>query len=84
MRRYAVNIRGKRYIWRERMDSKPWYLSKTVWVNVLLLIVSIGDALLGSPLVRGTPVADHITSVVAAVNLALRFLTGVPLGIFRE
>lgn len=56
-------------------NAKPWYLSKTVWVNVLLLIASIGDALLGSPLVNGTPLADHIASAVSAVNLVLRFLT---------
>lgn len=82
-RRYEINIRGRRYILKAdgvTMDEKPWYLSKTVWINVLLLVVSICDALLGSPLVSGTPVADHITSVVSAVNLVLRFLTVAPLG----
>lgn len=61
------------------MDSKRWWQSKTVWINVLTLVVSVGDLLLGSPLVSGTSAADYIVSMVAAANLALRFVTVLPL-----
>jgi uncharacterized membrane-anchored protein len=48
---------------------KPWYLSKTIWVNVLAIItVFWGSGLLGwNPEIQIT--------ILGVVNIALRFVT---------
>lgn len=57
-------------------STKSFYLSKTVWVNALTLVVGVAGYLAGHQLI-----ADHASAVAAlvafqgAVNVALRFLT---------
>lgn len=53
------------------MDPKPFYLSKTFWVNLIMAICpSIPGA---GPFVSSHPMI--IVEIFAAVNIALRFVT---------
>ena len=55
---------------------KDWYKSKTLIVNTLSLVVAVVTAAAGTTLVQDHPqVAAGLTAVLAAVNVALRFLT---------
>lgn len=64
---------------------KPWYLSKTVWVNVLTLIVAILGLLAGNDLIAQHPqVVAAIASSVAAINVLLRFLTSDALSFWSD
>lgn len=58
------------------MESKPWYMSKTLWVNALMLILSIvqSDMVLSLNIVS----PEVIAVIITAVNFILRFLTTQP------
>jgi uncharacterized membrane protein len=53
-------------------DTKAWYWSKTLWINVLMFLLTLAqsDLLIGMNL---DP--KIIASIVAVVNIVLRFLT---------
>jgi len=54
------------------MNTKPWYQSKTLWFNVLTLVVAVAA---GFGFAEFEPNQEVITiagGVVALVNLALR------------
>lgn len=57
------------------MDSKKWYLSKTIWINL------IAAAAMGIQLVVGEVWLDTEVQVgiLAIVNLAVRLITKQPL-----
>lgn len=60
---------------------KNWYASKTVIVNTLSLSVGLLTVLAGSELVASHPqAAAMIGTALAGVNIALRFVTKVPVG----
>lgn len=55
--------------------SKPWYVSKTIWVNAIAL------AGVGVMYYTGTPIsAEEGVGILAVVNLFLRVFTGKKLG----
>ena len=59
-------------------DAKPFWASKTLWVNVLALIASVTGAFgidLGLTPEMQTSV---VGGVMGAVNIALRFVTDKP------
>jgi hypothetical protein len=57
------------------VDSKKWYLSKTLWVNIIQIILDM--LTLTGWLV---PIAGPIIGIVASVlNIILRILKVVPL-----
>lgn len=58
------------------MESKPWYMSKTLWVNALMLILSMvqSDMVLSLNIVS----PEVIAVIITAVNFILRFLTTQP------
>lgn len=59
---------------------KPKIQSKTLWVNYLALAAALLTVVAGSPVVAEYPrAASGIAAALAAVNVALRFLTVVPL-----
>lgn len=63
--------------------SKPWYLSRTVLVNVLTALVAMLGALVGNEWVAAHPEWVSILAlVVSLLNVALRFATteGVSVG----
>lgn len=53
-------------------EAKPWYLSKTIWVNVLALVGSIAVAQGFAP----DQWAEISVTALAVVNVVLRFITG--------
>lgn len=59
-------------------NSKPWYKSKTVWINILTMIV----ALLTVPEI-GSVVPEsampYILLITAYANIFLRFITDQPI-----
>jgi uncharacterized membrane protein len=54
-------------------DSKKWYASKTIWVNVVALIASL--LLTFGIELNADQQASLVTSILAIVNIALRFAT---------
>jgi hypothetical protein len=62
------------------MDSKPFYQSKTLWANVLMLVL---DVLNGAYGVIPIP-ADTKVFVVLAVNLILRVVSSQPITFTKD
>jgi hypothetical protein len=64
--------------------TKKWYLSLTVWTNILAAI--IGTVAVIAQNIHGGPVIDPAvqgviaTYALALINLLLRWRTGQPLG----
>ena len=64
---------------------KRWYFSKTIWLNLLTWAVTsatalasvLGDANLIATYPRA---AAFLTGLIAVLNIALRFITSVPIG----
>jgi len=52
---------------------KPWYESKTLWVNVLALLAIVIGTLTQWP--ELTSVYPQLTTALAIVNMLLRFAT---------
>jgi hypothetical protein len=62
------------------MNEKPWYLSKTFWLNLLTALGAVLAAVAGSDLIAEYPKAAAIVAAgIAGVNIALRFVTVLPL-----
>ena len=53
------------------MDSKPWYTSKTLWVNAIAF-VALALQSFGTGFVIG---AEEQLGILAVVNLLLRIVT---------
>lgn len=58
------------------MTPKPWYTSKTLWVNALTLIVMVLGTVAQWP--EFSAYTGQIAGALAIVNMALRFLTDRP------
>ena len=54
---------------------KPWYQSKTLWFNLLSLVVMVGSGQFGIPISSGLAVP-----LLAAANIGLRLISSQPLG----
>lgn len=52
---------------------KPWYTSKTIWVNFLLLVGSVCLALLNEPAMH--EYAPIIIIINTTINVILRIMT---------
>ena len=60
---------------------KQWFTSKTVIVNALTLAASLLTVAAGSDLVAQYPrAAATIAALISGVNIALRFVTIMPIG----
>ena len=60
---------------------KSWIKSKTVIINALSLAAGLLTVAGGSELVAQYPkAAAGVATALAAVNIALRFITSVPIG----
>lgn len=58
---------------------KPWYLSKTVWANVLAAVVAMLGALAGQDWIAAHPEwVAGIALATSIINVALRFVTSEP------
>lgn len=59
------------------MDGKHWYLSKTLWINVLALIALVLESNFGYIILD----AETQAAFLLIINLFLRMITGQPLQI---
>lgn len=60
----------------EISESKQWFLSRTIWINVITLLIDAADTLGGvSITATGTEIDNIAIAVIAAVNIYLRFAT---------
>ncbi len=57
--------------------AKPWYMSKTIWVNVLASAATFCADLAGA---LPPEMAPKILMGVAVINVVLRFVTSLPIG----
>lgn len=56
------------------MTTKPWYLSKTIWLNILVLAISILSFIQANPGVGALLLAIGVLGIIA------RFLTTTSIG----
>jgi hypothetical protein len=57
--------------------SKPWYQSKTVWLNLLTTAVGVVGYLAGSDLIAANPaLVAAFVSAQGVMNVILRLVTG--------
>ena len=62
-------------------ESKNALLSKTVWVNVLTVLISFLTTIVGADFIP-EPYLVYITGlIIPVVNVVLRFLTGEPISL---
>lgn len=54
---------------------KPWYQSRTIWVNVLSLIIALAALFAGDTLGLPPDVVKYATIVLAVANVVLRTVT---------
>ncbi|MGB1225311.1 MAG: hypothetical protein ACPHCN_14365 [Mycobacterium sp.] len=60
--------------------TKPWWQSKTIWLNLVAFAVAVIGAGLDTELIRSSPQAVYVATVaLAGANMALRFVTGRPI-----
>jgi len=55
------------------METKPWYKSKTMWVNIASMILALADQFVGTGAFPSWAIA-----ILAGANVALRTVTGQP------
>ena len=62
------------------MEKKPFWASKTMWVNLVALVATVSTAFgLDLGLTPENQVAV-VGAVIAVLNIALRFVTKAPIG----
>ena len=54
------------------MESKPWYLSKTVWTNFILFV---GAILVTTGVIQAQLSPETVAMIITIVNVILRFFT---------
>mgnify|MGYP007047823503 CR=1 FL=1 len=65
-------------------DSKPAWASKTLWVNLIALLVSVGAAF-GVDLGLDTEAqASLVGGIMAVVNIVLRVMTTQPVTVKKQ
>lgn len=62
------------------METKKWYQSKTLWVNIISLALELTQAFTG---LNWIP-AGTLTIITNFLNIALRFVTSKPLTVDGE
>ena len=60
------------------MDSKKWYLSKTLWFNVLALITAVAQYYGFANFTPDPNMGAYAIALVAVVNAVLRLVTKKP------
>jgi hypothetical protein len=54
---------------------KPWYSSKTLWVNIITLLISVVAIIVDSPMFPARIIAVLTSIVLPVLNMVLRLLT---------
>jgi hypothetical protein len=57
------------------MDSKKWYLSRTLWVNVIAIVVILVQIITDNELIN----VEAQASILAVINVILRLITSQPI-----
>lgn len=57
---------------------KMWYESKTLWINVIAIVVAILIEFIALPIV-GEQLHMWLTFAIAVLNIILRFITEFPI-----
>ena len=57
------------------VDSKSWYLSKTIWANVIACALAVAGILVNSPDLPPKLIAEITAIGIPVLNLVLRMLT---------
>ncbi len=61
------------------VPAKPWYASKTVWLNLLTTAVGVVGYLAGSDVIAQNPaLVAAFVSAQGVMNVILRLITGKP------
>lgn len=68
------------------MNGKVWYLSKTLWVNILVVVIAILGFVAGDqfPIQLGPDAIYYIGFALGILNIVLRFLTGQPVSMTKK
>lgn len=68
------------------MNGKPWYLSKTLWANALIVVIALLGFVTGDqfPIDLGPEVGYVVAFVLGILNLVLRFLTNQPVTLTKK
>lgn len=61
------------------MNAKPWYASRTLWFNIVSLVVAVAGVLLDPQLALSPAVMTTLTVVITVGNMVLRALTNQPI-----
>ena len=64
------------------MDKKPWYTSKTIWLNVAVAALAAVEAATGAmqPVLGDNGVYAIIAGGLPVANMILRAMTSQPIG----
>lgn len=60
-------------------DSKKWWASKSIWVNMIMAIVAIFSAALPEVELFEKVTPEVFISIFSGVNMLLRFVTTKPI-----
>jgi len=61
-------------------DSKAWYASKTLWVQIITFVISVIALAQGQDFITSNPaVVAGMATALSVLNIVLRILTGKPL-----
>lgn len=53
---------------------KKWYESKTIWINLIAVVLEVGNALMTNPIIPAR-FAGALTLVVTVLNIILRTIS---------
>lgn len=59
----------------KNISSKPFWHSKTMWVNFLTLTLGILE------IIRSNTISPNVLVLIAVINLVLRFMTSTPVSL---
>ena len=58
------------------METKPWYTSKTLWVNAIALVAIIVQGITNKEVIS----LEYQAAILAFINFILRIITKQPVG----
>jgi len=64
---------------------KPIQQSKTLWINMLVMMVAMLTAAMGTPLIENNPeLMAYAVAAMGAINIVLRFVTTQPVSLRQQ
>ena len=66
-------------------DAKKWYLSKTIWANVVAFVIAMVVAATDTDLVKQYPqLVAYFAAAVTVLNAVLRVITEQAISLFSD